>query len=340
MSKTNYEHQHLLTNRKAKLDNIRQTTSEPIVICGKDLTLEQLVQVARHYHRVELSKDNIICTRMEQSVKIINDVVKASLPLYGVTTLFGGLANEVVSTDFAVELQNNLVRVHKTGAGSTMPLDSIRAAMLLRANAHLIGASGIRRQWDERLVQFLCERVTPLVPEFGSIGASGDLIPMSYIALAISGIDEKLKVDYQGETISAPQALARLGLKPEIFNAKEGLAMINGTSVMAGSASLACYDLYTLMAATLHVHAMVLQALTASNQPFHPFLHTIKGHQGQVWKNHFQYIKCICSPSSQINNAKFDVLKCENVEIFVAYLSDGSSIPTDCELFTLSFDYK
>ncbi|CAF3616674.1 unnamed protein product [Rotaria sordida] len=135
---------------------------------------------------------------MAQSVNIIDNVVKASLPLYGVTTLFGGLANRVVSSEFAVELQNNLVRAHKAGAGSIMPLESIRGAMLLRANAHLIGASGIRRQWDERLVLFLRKDVTPLVPEFGSIGASGDLIPMSYIAAAISGVDETVQVDFQG----------------------------------------------------------------------------------------------------------------------------------------------
>ncbi|CAF4683752.1 unnamed protein product, partial [Rotaria sp. Silwood1] len=145
----------------------------------------------------------------------------------------------------------------------------------------------IRRQWDERLVHFLREGVTPLVPEFGSIGASGDLIPMSYIAAAISGVDERVKVDFQGEKISAPEALTRLGFKPELYNAKEGLAMLNGTSVMTSSASLACYDFYILMAATLQVHAMTLQALAASNQPFNPFLHKVKSHQGQVCENHF-----------------------------------------------------
>ncbi|CAF1215357.1 unnamed protein product [Adineta steineri] len=282
MTDTESSHQNAYTKDAVTSKHDHEATLKSIVIQGKDLTLEQLVQIARHYCNVELSTDVSICSRMEESVAIIDEIVNGSQPLYGVTSLFGGLANRLVCREFAEELQNNLVRAHKTGTGSIMSLESIRAAMILRTNAHLIGASGIRQLWDERLVRFVSEGVTPLVPEFGSIGASGDLVPLSYIASAISGQDETLRVDFRGETISAPEALLRLGYEPKRFNPKEGLAMLNGTSVMTASASLACYDLYTLMAATLHVHAMVLQALTGSNQPFHPFLQKIKGHQGQI----------------------------------------------------------
>ncbi|UJR13013.1 hypothetical protein I4U23_000039 [Adineta vaga] len=270
------------TNAIMVCKNDEEEKSKSIVINGKNLTLENLVLIARHYHEVELSNDVNICHRMEQSVSIIHDIVTASQPLYGVTSLFGGLANRLVCGEYAEELQNNLVRAHKTGSGANMSLESIRAAMVLRANAHLIGASGIRRLWDERLIRFVCEGVTPLVPEFGSIGASGDLVPLSYIASAIAGQDETLYVDFRGETINAPEALHRLGYETKRFNPKEGLALLNGTSMMTASASLACYDLYTLMAAILHIHAMVLQALGSSNQPFHPFLHRIKGHSGQA----------------------------------------------------------
>lgn len=256
--------------------------SNTLVICGTNITIENLTQVARHYRPVKLSDDPEILKRMEDSVSVIDDVLKASLPLYGVTSLFGGLANRLVSIPMAAELQNNLVIALKAGAGVTLPMESVRGAMLLRANAHLLGASGIRRMWDERLVRFLCEGVTPLIPEFGSIGASGDLIPLSYIASAISGQDEKLRVDYKSEVISAPEALKRLGITCERLNPKEGLALLNGTSVMTASASLACYDLYTLMAATMHIHAMAIQALHGSNQPLNMFIHKIKGHQGQV----------------------------------------------------------
>nr|ACD54680.1 histidine ammonia-lyase-like protein [Adineta vaga] len=279
--------------------------SESIVINGKNLTLEKLVLIARHHHNVELSNDADVCGHMEQSVAIIHDIVSASQPLYGVTSLFGGLANRLVCGKFAEELQNNLVCAHKTGSGSIMPLESIRAAMVLRANAHLIGASGIRRMWDERLIRFVCEGVTPLIPEFGSIGASGDLVPLSYIASAISGQDEKLHVDFRGEMVNAPEALRRLGYETKRFNPKEGLALLNGTSMMTACASLACYDLYTLMAATLHIHAIVLQALTASNQPFHPFLQKVKSHPGQV-NNNTDNNKYISYENSAINYHTLD----------------------------------
>lgn len=280
-----HSEQHSVTSHQVKVTQNQDIAWEPLIIQGTKMTLEDVTQVARYYRPVKLSDDPCVKKRMEESVSVIEDVLKASLPLYGVTSLFGGLANQLVSTDCAEELQNNLVRAHKTGAGAIMPLESIRGAMLLRANTHLIGASAIRQKWDERLIRFLCERVTPLIPEFGSIGASGDLIPLSYIAAAISGQDERVRVDFRGEIISAPEALRRLGLECERFNPKEALAILNGTSMMTASASLACYDLYTLMAATLHVHAMAIQALSGSNQPFHPFIQKMKGHKGQVCTN-------------------------------------------------------
>lgn len=282
MNYTHFYDQNVSTCYRVDAHNDQNKGWESLVISGTNLTLEDLVQVARYRRPVKLSDEQSIKKRMEESINIIDDVVKASLPLYGVTSLFGGLANRVISKQSAEELQNNLVRAHKTGSGITMPLESIRAAMLLRANTHLIGASGIRRLWDERLIQFLCEGVTPLIPEFGSIGASGDLVPLSYIASAISGQDKTIRVDFHGEIISGPEALQRLTLTCEGFKPKEGLALLNGTSVMTASAALACYDLYTLMAATIHVHAMAVQALSGSNQPFHPFIQRVKGHKGQV----------------------------------------------------------
>ncbi|UJR12980.1 hypothetical protein I4U23_000006 [Adineta vaga] len=167
------------------------------------------------------------------------------------------------------------------GAGPTLPLETIRAAMVLRANAHLIGASAIRRIWDERLILFLTKNVTPLVPEFGSIGASGDLVPMSYIAAALGGNDNRILVDFDGKTMSAPDALTILNIESLTFVPKEGLAMVNGTSVMAGSAALVTYDFAKLFAATLHVHAIAIQALVGGNQSFHPFVHHVKPHPGQ-----------------------------------------------------------
>ena len=255
---------------------------EPVILSGDQLTLKDVVSVARHHHTVRLSDDENIKFRMDTSVDIIGDVVKKNIPVYGVTTLFGGLANNTISGNFSEELQSNLVVAHNVGAGPFLPLETVRAAMILRANTHLIGASGIRRMWDERLIIFLTSNITPLVPEYGSIGASGDLVPLSYIASALAGNDKRVLVNFQGEIMSAPDALAKQNIEPWNFGPKEGLALLNGTSVMAASAALATYDLFTIMAATLHIHALAIQALSATNQSFHPFLHHVKPHPGQV----------------------------------------------------------
>jgi phenylalanine ammonia-lyase len=253
-----------------------------IVLCGNQLTLEDIVSVARYRHNVCLTTDENVKYKMDTSVDVIADIVKKNIPLYGVTTLFGGLAMNTISGDLTEELQHNLVLAHHTGAGSTLPLETVRAAMVLRANTHLIGSSGIRRIWAERLILFLTNNVVPLVPEFGSIGASGDLVPLSYIASALAGNDERIFVNFDGEILSAPQALAKLNIESLNFAPKEALALLNGTSAMSGSAALATYDLYTIMAATLHIHALAIQALAGCNQSFHPFLHQVKPHPGQI----------------------------------------------------------
>ncbi len=121
-----------------------------------------------------------------------------------------------------------------------------------------------------------------MIPEFGSIGVSGDLIPLSYVASALAGNDNQILVNFDGEIISAPDALAKLNIEPLNLAPKEGLALVNGTSVMAASAALVTYDFSILLAATLHIHALAIQTLASSNQPFHPFLHHIKSHPGQV----------------------------------------------------------
>jgi phenylalanine ammonia-lyase len=256
--------------------------TKPIILSGDRLTLEEVVSIARYHTKVQLTDDENVKCRMNISCEVIDEIVKKNLGLYGVTTPFGGLATSTVSGDYIDQLQSNIVVSHNMGAGSSLPLETVRAAMVLRANTHLIGASGIRRTWDERLILFLMNNVTPLVPEFGSIGASGDLVPLSYIASALAGNDDRVLVNFDGEIMSAPDALAKLNVKPLSFIPKEGLALMNGTSIMAASAALATHDFSILLAATLHVHALAIQALSGSNQPFHPFLHRIKPHPGQV----------------------------------------------------------
>ena len=254
-----------------------------VVISGEGLGIDDVVAVARHGARVELTQDPAIWRKAEASVAYINRSVASGEPIYGVTSGFGGMANVVIAPEDGSALQANLIRYMTAGAGDLLPRADVRAAMLMRANSHLKGASGIRRDIVERIVIFLNEDVTPHVRELGSIGASGDLIPLSNIAGAVFGLDARYRVDFRGEQTDCRTALQRLGLKPMQPRPKEGLAMINGTSVMTGIAANCVYDGQQLLALSLAAHGLFIQALCGTNQSFHAYIHELKPHPGQVW---------------------------------------------------------
>jgi phenylalanine ammonia-lyase len=182
----------------------------------------------------------------------------------------------------AGELQQNLIYFHKAGAGKQLPLPDVRAAMLIRANSHLLGLSGLRLELIQRIITFLNADVTPHVREFGSIGASGDLTPLAAITGALIGLDESFTVDFDGEEIDSLTALARIGLPRLELQAKEGLAMINGTCVMTGIAAQCVHDARLLMDLAMGAHALLIQGLNGTNQSFHPFIHKNKPHPGQM----------------------------------------------------------
>ncbi|MFB2839520.1 HAL/PAL/TAL family ammonia-lyase [Floridanema evergladense] len=258
-------------------------TQNDVILGDRLLTIPQLVRVARAGVRVKLTDNNHIIKRIKAAGDYINQAVESGKPIYGVTTKFGGMANKAISPEDAAELQNNLVRYHKAGAGKKLPVPEVRAAMLLRMNSHLQGASGIRWKMIERMKTFLNKGVTPHVPELGSIGASGDLTPLAYITGAIIGLDKDFLVDFQGVEMSSLKALERLGMPPIDLLPKEGLAMMNGTSVMTGIAALCTHDAQTLLALAMGSHALMIQGLGGTNQSFHPFIHRMKPHFGQVW---------------------------------------------------------
>lgn len=220
---------------------------------------------------------------VQASCDYISNAVELGTPIYGVTSGFGGMANVVISPKDATVLQNNLMWYHKVGTGQRLPVADIRAAMLLRANFHMIGASGIRFELIRRMETFLNAGVTPHVYEFGSIGASGDLTPLAYISGALIGLDSSFKVDFQGEEMDAPTALCKLGLEPLELLPKEGLAMMNGTSVMTGIAANCVYDTKILLSLAMGAHALAIQGLSGTNQSFHPLIHQLKPHSGQKW---------------------------------------------------------
>ncbi|AKH37637.1 MULTISPECIES: HAL/PAL/TAL family ammonia-lyase [Nitrosomonas] len=267
---------------------------DTVTIRGNALNINDVVRVARCNTKVQLTDDEEVLRRINAShdyivnatnaCQPINGVVsKTCKPIYGVTTGFGGMAHTHVSPEDASDLQQNLIWFMKSEAGRRLPRSDVRAAMLIRANNHMLGFSGLRLELVQRMVRFLNTNVTPHLREFGSIGVSGDLAPLASITGALIGLDESFVVDFAGEEIDSISALKRLGLPRLNLLPKEGLAMINGTCVMTGIAAQCVYDAQLLLKMTMGTHALFIQGLNGSNQPFHPFIHTHKPHPGQRW---------------------------------------------------------
>ena len=253
-----------------------------IVISGDGLTIADIAAAGRG-ERVAITADARVLDRFHRSRDVIRRGVEAGQEIYGVTTLYGGMADRRVAPELLVELQKVSLWHHRSTTGPRLPEADVRAAMLLRANSLLKGASGVRLELVERLIAFLNRKAHPHVYQRGSIGASGDLVPLSYIAGAILGLDKAYLVDMGGETLDSHTALARLGYAPLTLEPKEGLALNNGTGACTGVAANACARAFDLTCLALGVHALLAQALVATDQSFQPFVHAVKPHPGQAW---------------------------------------------------------
>lgn len=254
-----------------------------VVVGDAPLTIQAVIQVSRQNAPVHLTQNRLVWQRVQDSCRYVAAVVTSDKPVYGITTGFGGMADQRIASTEAAELQQNMLWFLKAGMGKRLPNAVIRAAMLIRLNCHLLGASGIRQELIERMQCFLNEMVTPHVYELGSIGASGDLVPLAYIAGALIGLDPSCKVDFKGETMAATEVLKQLKLPCLKLQAKEGLAITNGTSVMTAIAVHCAYDAEILLTLAMGAHALLIQALGGTNQSFHPFIHQHKPHSGQIW---------------------------------------------------------
>lgn len=253
-----------------------------ITINGQDLTLTDIRAVAQGA-KVALTDDAAILARIEKSRQIIAGGVERGEQIYGVTTLFGGMADQYVGPDLLADVQRIAVWQHKSTTGPRLPAEDVRAAMLLRANSFVKGASGVRREIIERYIAFLNAGAHPHVHQRGSIGASGDLVPLSYIGGAVIGLDPAFLVDLDGETLDAHAALSRIGLEPLTLQPKEGLALNNGTGACTGVAANATARALDLASLALGIHALYAQAMLSTDQSFDPFIHAMKPHPGQIW---------------------------------------------------------
>ena len=244
---------------------------------GLSLALADVVAVACEGASVGLSPP--ARAAVVRARRAVEAVVAAGEPIYGITTGFGRLSEVAIPRDQLARLQLNLILSHAAGVGPELPSDAVRAAMLLRANALARGQSGVRPELIELLCACLNHDVVPVVPGQGSLGASGDLAPLAHIALVLLGRGE---AHYRGERLPGGEALQQAGLAAVELQAKEGLALINGTQVMTGVGALALAAAWRVLAAADCAAALTMEALGARPDAFDPRVHAARHHPGQI----------------------------------------------------------
>jgi histidine ammonia-lyase len=248
-----------------------------ISVDGESLTIDDVVQVSRNCEKVTLSPEST--KRMEESRKAVLRIVESGAIAYGINTGFGDLASVVIPENDLLELQKNLVRSHCAGVGDNLAVEDVRASILLRANSLARGYSGVRVQVVETLLEMLNKELHPLVPEMGSVGASGDLAPLAHIAAVAMGEGH---CTFGGEAMGGGAGMKAAGIEPLSLGPKEGVALINGTSVMTGIAALAVHDSLQLLGAAQIAASMSFEALRSSTRPFDPRVGEVRPHGGQV----------------------------------------------------------
>lgn len=256
------------------------TTTEAFTLTERPLSLEQVFQIA-HYHQPHSFQ---VAASLWQKVQLNHDYLTQLLKdphriIYGINTGFGALSQKIIPAHQLKTLQVNLIRSHCTGVGELFPIPVVRAAILLRAYCLLQGHSGVRREVIEIMLKFLELQITPCVPSQGSVGASGDLAPLAHCALAFIG---EGSVYYQGQIHQTKDVLQKLAIKPLVLEAKEGLALINGTSVLTSLGILATVNAQNLIYTADIIAAASVDALQGSIAPFHPLLQLVKPHSGQI----------------------------------------------------------
>ena len=249
----------------------------PIVnLDGRALASSDVLSVARHHSHVALSDEAI--QRIQKARALIDSIAAEGRKVYGVTTGFGHLSSVRISSEHLVTLQHNLLRSHAAGVGEPLSEEVTRAMMLLLAASLARGNSGVRVEVVQSLLSLLNATIYPLIPSRGSVGASGDLAPLAHLALVLVGEGEAM---YQGKRYTGAETLALAELKPLRLQAKEGLALINGTHLMEAIAILAIADADILVHTAEVACAMSIEGLMGSHVPLDERIHQRRGQHGQ-----------------------------------------------------------
>jgi histidine ammonia-lyase len=247
------------------------------IIKGSGLTIEDLVKVARYNQKVELSPDAL--ERIKTCRAMLEKKINNHEIMYGVNTGIGEFSEVVLSDEQVKEFQKYLIYNHAAGIGDAMPVEWVRAAMLGRINVHAHGNSGVRPEITQTLVDMLNKGVTPYVCRKGSVGASGDLAPMSQIALLMMG---EGKAFYKGELLDGQVAMDKAGVPVPGLKARDGLAVINGSNVLTAMSAIFLYDANRWLKQAEIAAAMSLEALKANMKPYTSLLHEARGFQGAI----------------------------------------------------------
>lgn len=250
-----------------------------VTVNGEGLTVENVCSVAYDNEEVKLPEDKAFWERLEKSRQFLMDYINTGVPTYGVTTDFGDSCHNQISVDKAGELQRTICTYHGIGLGPKFDKATGRAVMLARLNGNVKGGhSAIRPELAKMLLTMLNKDIVPVIPELGSVGASGDLTPLSYLAAAIMG---QRNVYYKGKIVPTMEAFNAEGIKPLPIEAKEGLALMNGTSVMTAVASLALKKAERLARISDFLTAVTSEITRGKDTPFVAKVSEIKNHKGQ-----------------------------------------------------------
>lgn len=258
-----------------------------VVMLGQRLlNLEDIEDVVYHRKPVELAADAI--TRIDEAAAYVRQMAESGQAVYGVTTGFGANRDRVIRPQDAERLQENLIMSHACGVGPALDVDVVRAMMLLRINALAQGNSGIRTSTLNLLIEMLNRGVHPIVPELGSVGASGDLCPLAHMCLPIIGLGE---VQVEGVTYTAEEGMSRAGLEPVRLTYKEGLALLNGTQAMTALGVVVALSLRPLLDCADAIGAMSLEAVGGRMEALDPRIHAIRRRPGQMLSaGHVRYM--------------------------------------------------
>lgn len=250
---------------------------EKILLHGNGFQLEELVRIARHNAGIGISEESV--ARIHKARELIEKWVMKGERIYGVTTGFGALSSVTISYEDTRELQKNILFSHSAGVGRHIDEDVVRAMMALRVNDFCRGNSGLRLETIEKLAQLVNEGIIPVVPEKGSVGASGDLVPMAHLALVLIGEGEAF---LNGRRMTGAEALKKKKISPLELAAGEGLALINGTQFMIALGCLALYDALNLCKHADIAASMSLETLMGTRAAFDPRIHLARPHRGQI----------------------------------------------------------